>query len=142
MQLFDSWAGALDPDDYREHVFPWSRRILEGIAGVPRIHFGTGTGELLGLMREAGADVVGVDWRVPLDVAWDRIGRDAGIQGNLDPAACVGPWEAVESKARDVLRRAGGRPGHVFNFGHGVLPGTPPENLERLVELVHAETAR
>jgi uroporphyrinogen decarboxylase len=142
VQLFDSWAGALDPDDYREHVFPWSRRILEGIAGVPRIHFGTGTGELLGLMREAGADVVGVDWRVPLDVAWDRIGRDAGIQGNLDPAACVGPWESVERKARDVLRRAGGRPGHVFNFGHGVLPGTPPENLERLVELVHAETAR
>jgi uroporphyrinogen decarboxylase len=142
VQLFDSWAGALAPDDYERYVLPWSRRIFEGIDGVPTIHFGTGTGELLGLMARAGSDVVGVDWRVPLDVAWDRIGHDAGIQGNLDPAACVGPWEAVERKARDVLRRAGGRPGHVFNLGHGVLPGTPPENLERLVELVHAETVR
>jgi uroporphyrinogen decarboxylase len=140
VQLFDSWAGALDPDDYRQHVLPWSRRILAGVSGVPRIHFGTGTGELLAPMREAGADVVGVDWRVPLDVAWDRIGHDAGIQGNLDPAVCAGPWEAVERKAGDVLRRAGGRPGHIFNLGHGVLPGTPPENLERLVELVHTET--
>jgi uroporphyrinogen decarboxylase len=144
VQLFDSWAGALDPDDYRERVFPWSRRIFEGLreAGVPAIHFGTGTGELLRFMREAGPDVVGVDWRVPLDVAWDRIGHDTGIQGNLDPAACVGPWEAVERKAREVLRRAAGRPGHIFNLGHGVLPDTPPENLERLVELVHRETAR
>jgi uroporphyrinogen decarboxylase len=120
---------------------PWSRRIFEGITGVPTIHFGTGTGELLGLMREAGADVVGVDWRVPLDVAWERIGTDAGIQGNLDPAACVAPWEVVERKARDVLGRAAGRPGHIFNLGHGVLPQTPPENLERLVHLVHEETA-
>jgi uroporphyrinogen decarboxylase len=140
VQLFDSWAGALDPDDYLRRVLPWSRRIFEGITGVPTIHFGTGTGELLGLMREAGADVVGVDWRVPLDVAWERIGTDAGIQGNLDPAACVAPWEVVERKARDVLRRAGGRPGHIFNLGHGVLPQTPPENLERLVRLVHEET--
>jgi uroporphyrinogen decarboxylase len=144
LQLFDSWAGALDPDDYREHVLPWSRRILEGLAdlGIPRIHFGTGTGELLRMMRHAGADVVGVDWRVPLDLAWDRIGVDAGIQGNLDPAACVGPWEVVERKAVAVLARAGGRPGHVFNLGHGVLPQTPPENLERLVDLVHERTAR
>jgi uroporphyrinogen decarboxylase len=142
VQLFDSWAGALDPDDYGRHVLPWSRRIFEGITGVPTIHFGTGTGELLGLMRQAGPDVVGVDWRVPLDAAWERIGEDAGIQGNLDPAACAAPWEVVERKARDVLRRAGGRPGHVFNLGHGVLPQTPPENLERLVKLVHEETAR
>jgi uroporphyrinogen decarboxylase len=142
VQLFDSWAGTLDPDDYERHVLPWSRRILEAISGVPAIHFGTGTGELLGLMRGAGADVVGVDWRVPLDVAWQRIGPGAGLQGNLDPAACVGPWEVVERKAREVLRRAAGRPGHVFNLGHGVVPATPPENLERLVELVHRETAR
>jgi uroporphyrinogen decarboxylase len=142
VQLFDSWAGALDPDDYECHVLPWSRRILEEIAGVPTIHFGTGTGELLRLMRRAGADVVGVDWRVPLDVAWERIGPGTAVQGNLDPAACVGPWEVVERKAHDVLRRAAGRRGHIFNLGHGVLPETPPENLERLVELVHRETAR
>jgi len=144
IQLFDSWAGALDPDDYREHVLPWSRRILEGLAGagVPLIHFGTGTGELLTMMREAGADVVGVDWRTPLDTAWDRIGTDAGIQGNLDPAALLGPWEVVERKAEAVLARAGGRPGHVFNLGHGVFPETPPEHLARLVDLVHERTAR
>jgi uroporphyrinogen decarboxylase len=109
---------------------------------VPLIHFGTGTGELLGPMREAGADVVGVDWRTPLDVAWDRIGTDAGIQGNLDPAALLGPWEVVERKARAVLDRAARRPGHVFNLGHGVLPATPPEHLARLVDLVHDRTAR
>jgi uroporphyrinogen decarboxylase len=144
VQLFDSWAGALDPDDYREHVLPWSRRILEELrgAGVPLIHFGTGTGELLGLMRQAGADVVGVDWRTPLDVAWDRIGTNAGIQGNLDPVALLGPWEVVERKARAVLDRAARRPGHVFNLGHGVLPATPPEHLARLVDLVHDHTAR
>ncbi|HEX2030058.1 MAG TPA: uroporphyrinogen decarboxylase [Actinomycetota bacterium] len=142
VQLFDSWAGALDRDDYERVVLPWSRRIFEGLAGagVPLIHFGTGTGELLDLMRSAGADVVGVDWRVPLDRAWERIGPDAAVQGNLDPAACLGPWEAVERKALDVLRRAGGRPGHVFNLGHGVLPQTPPEHLERLVALVHERT--
>ena len=143
LQLFDSWAGALDPDDYREHVLPTSRRILEALRplGVPLIHFGTGTGELLGMMAE-GADVVGVDWRVPLDAAWERIGPERAIQGNLDPAACVGPWEVVERKALDVLRRADRRPGHVFNLGHGVLPDTPPDTLARLVELVHERTAR
>jgi uroporphyrinogen decarboxylase len=144
VQLFDSWAGALDPEDYREHVLPHSRRILDGLrdSGVPLIHFGTGTGELLPMMREAGADVVGVDWRTPLDVAWGRIGVDSGIQGNLDPAALLGPWEVVERKAMAVLDRAGGRPGHVFNLGHGVLPGTQPEHLERLVDLVHERSAR
>jgi uroporphyrinogen decarboxylase len=144
VQLFDSWAGALDPDDYRERVLPWSRRIFQGLrgAGVPLIHFGTGTGELLAMMREAGADVVGVDWRTPLDVAWDRIGHDAGIQGNLDPGALLAPWEVVERKAEAVLRRAAGRPGHVFNLGHGVIPDTPPEYLDRLVDLVHERTAR
>jgi uroporphyrinogen decarboxylase len=144
VQLFDSWAGALDPDDYREHVLPWSARIFERIrdTGVPLIHFGTGTGELLAMMREAGADVVGVDWRTPLDVAWERIGTDAGIQGNLDPAALLGPWETVDRKAGAVLDQAADRPGHVFNLGHGVLPDTPPDHLERLVDLVHERTAR
>jgi len=143
LQLFDSWAGALDPDDYRDHVLPWSRRILESLRDlhVPLIHFGTGTGELLRMMGEAGADVVGVDWRVPLDVAWNRIGEGRAIQGNLDPAVCLAPWEVLEQKAIAVLERAGGRSGHVFNLGHGVHPATPPENLERLVELVHERTA-
>ena len=144
VQLFDSWAGALDPEDYREHVLPHSRRILDGLrdSGVPLIHFGTRTGELLPMMREAGADVVGVDWRTPLDVAWERVGLDSGIQGNLDPAALLGPWEVVERKAIAVLDRAGGKPGHVFNLGHGVLPATPPEHLARLVDLVHQRSAR
>ena len=144
IQLFDSWAGALDPDDYRDHVLPWSRRILESLAGdgVPLIHFGTGTGELLSMMREAGAHVVGVDWRTPLDTAWERIGADAGIQGNLDPAALLGPWDLVARKADAVLARAAGRPGHVFNLGHGALPTTSPDHLARLVDLVHERTAR
>lgn len=144
VQLFDSWAGALDPDDYERCVLPTSRRILEGLSDldVPRIHFGVGTGELLPMMRAAGADVVGVDWRTPIDQAWDRIGLDAGVQGNLDPAACLGPWETAEHKALDVLRRASGRPGHVFNLGHGVLPETSPDTLSRLVDLVHERTER
>ena len=143
IQLFDSWAGTLSPEDYRAHVLPWSTRIFDGLkeTGLPLIHFGTGTGELLPLMREAGADVVGVDWRVPLDVAWERIGTDSAIQGNLEPAACLGRWEVVERKAGSVLRRAANRPGHIFNLGHGVIPDTPPENLARLVDLVHERTA-
>jgi uroporphyrinogen decarboxylase len=142
VQLFDSWAGALGVEDYRDHVLPWSRRILDGLAGlgVPRIHFGVGTAHLLELMREAGPDVVGLDWRVPLDEGWSRVGHDVAVQGNLDPAALLAPWEVVERKAADVLRRAGGRPGHVFNLGHGVLPETDPDNLARLVEFVHATT--
>jgi len=142
VQLFDSWAGALGVEDYRDHVLPWSRRILDGLAGlgVPRIHFGVGTSHLLELMREAGPDVVGFDWRVPLDQGWSRVGHDIAVQGNLDPAALLAPWEIVERKAADVLRRAEGRPGHVFNLGHGVLPETDPDNLARLVEFVHATT--
>ncbi|MGH2661959.1 MAG: uroporphyrinogen decarboxylase [Actinomycetota bacterium] len=144
LQLFDSWAGVLDRDDYREHVLPASTRIFAGLRdlGVPLIHFGTGTGELLEMKREAGADVVGVDWRVPLDVAWERIGHDTGIQGNLDPAACLAPWKTLAAKAVKVLDRAARRPGHVFNLGHGVFPDTRPENLERLVDLVHERTHR
>jgi uroporphyrinogen decarboxylase len=134
VQLFDSWVGVLSPADYDENVAPYSARIL-GALDVPTIHFGTGTAGLLGPMAAAGGDVIGVDWRVELDSAWDEIG-DRGIQGNLDPAVLLGPWERVEAGALDVLRRAGGRPGHVFNLGHGVLPDTDPDVLTRLVELV------
>ena len=144
IQVFDSWVGALGPDDYEEHVLPFVRPIFAGLAGlgVPRIHFGVGTGELLGPMRDAGADVVGVDWRVPLDRAWERLGPDVAIQGNLDPAVVLAPWEVVERRARRILALAGGRPGHVFNLGHGVLPETPPGTLRRLTELVHEASAR
>jgi uroporphyrinogen decarboxylase len=144
LQVFDSWVGALDPDDYERAVLPATRTIFDGLADldVPVIHFGVGTGELLPLLRSAGARVIGVDWRVPLDAAWARIGSDAAIQGNLDPAVCLASWDAVRGKALRVLDRAGGRPGHVFNLGHGVLPDTPVENLQRLVELVHETTER
>jgi uroporphyrinogen decarboxylase len=144
VQVFDSWVGALSPQDYDQFVLPHVRPIFEGLAtfGIPRIHFGVGTGELLGRMRDAGADVVGVDWRVPLDAAWERVGPNVAVQGNLDPAALLAPWGVVEEMARDVLARAGGRAGHVFNLGHGVLPGSPPDNLRRLVELVHDATAQ
>ena len=142
VQLFDSWIGALEPEDYERAVLPHARRIFEGVAdlGVPAIHFGVGTAELLALVADAGAQVVGADWRVPLDRAWERVGAERAIQGNLDPAACLAPWEAVRAKALRVLERAGGRPGHIFNLGHGVLPQTPPETLGRLVELVHEVT--
>jgi uroporphyrinogen decarboxylase len=142
VQVFDSWVGALSPQDYDRFVLPYIRPIFENLAGlgVPRIHFGVGTGELMSRMRDAGADVVGVDWRVPLDVAWERVGPTVGVQGNLDPAALLAPWEVVERNALDVLTRAAGRPGHVFNLGHGVLRETPPEVLRRVVELVHDAT--
>jgi uroporphyrinogen decarboxylase len=140
VQLFDSWAGALSPEDYEASVLPWSRRVLEDLP-VPSIHFGVGTGELLGPMAGAGSDAIGVDWRVPLDRAWERIGHDRAIQGNLDPAICTASWGAVERAATRVIERAGARAGHVFNLGHGVLPNTPVENLQRLVDLVHERTA-
>jgi uroporphyrinogen decarboxylase len=138
VQLFDSWVGTLSPDDYRTSVLPASERILRGLedTGVPRIHFGVGTGELLALMAEAGADVVGVDWRVPLDEARRRIGDDYAVQGNLDPAAVTAPTEVMIERAADVLRRGGGR-GHVFNLGHGVLPESDPGALRALVDYVH-----
>jgi uroporphyrinogen decarboxylase len=141
VQLFDSWVGALSPSDYARSVQPWVGRVLEDLP-VPSIHFGVGTGELLTLMRDAGGDAIGIDWRVPLDRAWERIGADRAIQGNLDPAVCTGSWEAVERGAVEVLERAARRDGHVFNLGHGVLPQTPVENLQRLVDLVHERTAR
>ncbi|HZQ87492.1 MAG TPA: uroporphyrinogen decarboxylase [Acidimicrobiales bacterium] len=139
VQVFDSWAGTLSAADYEAYVLPSSKRIFDGLAdlGVPRIHFGVGTGELLGLLAAAGADVVGVDWRVPIEVARTRIGPGKAVQGNLDPVLCLAPWEVVEAAARDVLASAGEAPGHIFNLGHGVLPEIDPDTLKRLVDLVH-----
>jgi uroporphyrinogen decarboxylase len=138
VQVFDSWVGHLTPADYERSALPAVERIFDGLAdtGVPRIHFGVGTGELLSLMNRAGADVMGIDWRVPLDAARSRLGDRVALQGNLDPAACLAPLTVLQEKATDVLRRGGGR-GHIFNLGHGVLPGTDPGKLERLVEMVH-----
>jgi uroporphyrinogen decarboxylase len=139
IQLFDSWVGALSVNDYREFAAPYSARVLDAV-DVPTIHFATGDAHLLEERTAAGGDVIGVDWRMPLDIAWERIGHDRGIQGNLDGAALLGPWERAEAGARDVLERAGGRPGHIFNLGHGVLPETDPELLGRLVRVVHEAT--
>jgi uroporphyrinogen decarboxylase len=140
VQLFDSWVGALAPADYRHTVMPASARVFAAVAdlGVPRIHFGTGTGELLGLMAEAGADVVGVDWRVSLDEATRRVGPGHALQGNLDPAVLLAPWSVVEERTDQVLAAGRAAPGHVFNLGHGVLPTTDPDVLARVVERVHA----
>jgi uroporphyrinogen decarboxylase len=140
VQLFDSWAGTLSPAMYERHVMPASAKVLAGVAdlGVPTIHFGVTTGELLPLMAKAGASVVGVDWRVPLDAARARLGPGVAVQGNLDPAVCLAPWPVVEASTHEVLAANGGRPGHIFNLGHGVLPETDPAVLERLVEVVHA----
>jgi uroporphyrinogen decarboxylase len=140
IQLFDSWIGALSRDDYLEFVAPYSKRILEAV-DAPTIHFGTGTAHLLETMADTGGDVIGLDWRVPLDEGWDRIGHDHGVQGNLDPALLLGPFERVREEAFTILEAAGGRPGHVFNLGHGVMPDTDPADLGRLVELVRERTA-
>ena len=138
LQLFDSWVGCLSPADYREYVQPHSTTALSlaAEAGVPIIHFGTGTSMLLELMAGAGGDVMGVDWRISLDVAWARL-PGCGIQGNLDPAALLGPIETLEAKVRDILQRAGGRAGHIFNLGHGVLQRTDPDRLRDVVAMVH-----
>ncbi|MEU1330811.1 uroporphyrinogen decarboxylase [Streptomyces sp. NPDC005865] len=143
VQLFDSWVGALSPADYRRSVMPASTKVFDAVAsyGVPRIHFGVGTGELLGLMGEAGADVVGADWRVPVDEAARRVGPGKAIQGNLDPAVLFSTREAVEARTDEVLAAAKGLEGHIFNLGHGVLPTTDPEALTRLVEYVHTRTS-
>jgi uroporphyrinogen decarboxylase len=140
VQLFDSWVGALSRDDYLEFVAPYSTRILEAV-DVPTIHFGTGTAHLLETMADTGGDVIGLDWRVRLDDAWERVGHDRGVQGNLDPALLLGPFERVRESALRILDQAGGRPGHIFNLGHGVMPDTDPADLGRLVELVHEQTA-
>ena len=142
VQLFDSWVGALNAADYREFILPHTRRIFERVspAGVPTIHFGVGTGAILGVMRDAGGDVIGADWRIPLDDAWTRIGHDRAIQGNLDPTLLLGPLPRVFTATDDVLARAQGQPGHIFNLGHGILPTTPVEHVQALARYVHQKT--
>jgi uroporphyrinogen decarboxylase len=144
VQLFDSWAGALAPRDYERYVMPHSAKVLAAVAdlGVPRIHFGVGTGELLPQMAAAGADVVGVDWRVPLDEASRRVGPDYAVQGNLDPAVMFAPWPVIEARVREILDEGARTPGHIFNLGHGVTPDMDPDRLARVVELVHEASAR
>ena len=144
VQLFDSWVGCLSAGDYAEYVMPHVQLIFEGLKheGVPLIHFGTGTTAILGLMRKAGGTVIGVDWRVPLDEAWARLGHDTAVQGNLDPVALFGPIHEIERRVEDILRRAAGRPGHIFNLGHGILPQTPVEHVAATIEMVHKLSAR
>ncbi|GAA2104173.1 uroporphyrinogen decarboxylase [Actinomadura alba] len=143
VQVFDSWVGAVSAEDYRRSVLPHTSKIFSAVEGlgVPRIHFGVGTGELLGIMGEAGADVVGVDWRVPLDAAVSRVEPGKALQGNLDPAVLFAPWEVIEQRTRDVLARGRTAEGHVFNLGHGVLPSTDPDKLARLADFVHEASA-
>lgn len=144
VQIFDSWAGALSRSDYREFAMPHTRHIFESLAGsgVPQVHFGVGTAAILRDLADAGGDVIGVDWRLPLDEAWATLGDDRAVQGNLDPTVLLGPADRMFAAAGDVLRRAGGRPGHIFNLGHGVLPGTPLERVQELARFVHRESAR
>jgi uroporphyrinogen decarboxylase len=138
VQLFDSWVGTLGAGDYCEFVLPHTRRIFEAIAGrVPTIHFGTGTATILGVMRQAGGDVIGADWRIHIDEAWDRIGHDRAVQGNLDPTLLLGPTSRMFQHVDDILARVGGRPGHIFNLGHGILPMTPVEHVQMLAQYVH-----
>jgi uroporphyrinogen decarboxylase len=143
LQLFDSWVGALSPADYQQYVLPYSRRAIELArpAGVPIIHFSTGTNGLLEHLQDAGGDVISVDWRMALDVAWQRLGFDVAIQGNLDPVALLAPWPALQQRASLVLDQAAGRPGHIFNLGHGIVPSTPVDNVRRLVDFVHTYSA-
>jgi uroporphyrinogen decarboxylase len=139
VQVFDSWAGALAPRDYARSVGPWMARIFERLRplGVPTIHFGVVSSGILALQAAAGGDVIGLDWRIDLDTGWDVVGHDRAVQGNLDPSLLLGPFDAVAADARAILDQAAGRPGHVFNLGHGVLPGTNPDDLTRLVDVVH-----
>ncbi len=138
VQLFDSWVGTLSPDDYREYVLPHTRSVIRGITpGVPVIHFGTGTAALLELMREAGGDVIGLDWRVRLDEAWSRVGHEVGVMGNLDPVVLFAGIDHVRSEASRILDYANGQPGHIFNLGHGILPETPVDTVIALVDHVH-----
>ncbi|HBA92036.1 MAG TPA: uroporphyrinogen decarboxylase [Anaerolineaceae bacterium] len=139
VQLFDSWVGTLTPDDYREYVLPYSKSIFAALQnkGVPTIHFGTGTASLLPLMKEAGGNVIGIDWQTPLDWAWKLLDHQVAVQGNLDPVAFYAPEGELEKRVERVLRQAGGRPGHIFNLGHGILPDTPVDQVKRVVDLVH-----
>ena len=144
LQLFDSWVGQLSPADYREHVQPYTRRALETArqAGVPIIHFGTGTSGFLEELRDAGGDVIGVDWSIDIDRAWARLGDGVAVQGNLDPIALFAPWPQLKARAQVVLDQVAGRPGHIFNLGHGILQHTPNDNVARLVDFVHEYTQR
>jgi uroporphyrinogen decarboxylase len=144
VQVFDSWVGCLCPEDYRIYVLPHTRRVIEGLrdTGAPVIHFGTGTATLLDAMRTAGGDVIGVDWRLALDAAWRQIGYDVGIQGNLDPVALFAPFAEIERRVDDILQRAGNRPGHIFNLGHGILPETPVDHVVAVAEMVHARSTK
>lgn len=143
VQLFDSWVGCLSPQDYERYVLPHTRATIEQlVSGVPVIHFGTGTAGLLTHMRAAGGHIIGLDWRVNLDEAWKCVGHDVGVQGNLDPVALFAPPDEIRRQVADILSRAGGRPGHIFNLGHGVLPGTPVERVIALVQAVHELSAR
>jgi uroporphyrinogen decarboxylase len=143
VQLFDSWVGVLSPEDYRAFVLPHSRAVIGALTpGVPVIHFGTGTAALLPAMRAAGGDVIGLDWRVDLDTAWAAVGHDVAVQGNLDPVALLASPALIREKAKAILARAAGRPGHIFNLGHGVLPQTPVEHVKALVDCVHELTDR
>jgi uroporphyrinogen decarboxylase len=143
IQVFDSWVGALGPADYERSVLPWMKRIFDALrlSGAPTIYFGTGTAALLEAMTSAGSDLMSVDWRVRLDLAWQRIGYDRGIQGNLDPVRPMVGWDVTQAGMREVLAAAAGRPGHIFNLGHGVMPETDADVLKRLVDAVHTETA-
>ncbi len=143
VQIFDSWVGCMTPDDYREYVLPHMRATINALkSGVPVIHFSTGTAGLLKLIRAAGGDIIGLDWRVNLDEGWERVGYDVGIQGNLDPVALFAPPNEISRRVAEILRRAGGRPGHIFNLGHGVLPNTPVEHVIAMVRAVHELSAR
>jgi uroporphyrinogen decarboxylase len=138
IQIFDSWVGALSAADYREFALPHSQKIFAAVAGrVPTIHFGTGTATMFDELREAGGDVIGVDWRIPIDVAWERIGFDRAVQGNLDPTLLLGPPRRMLAQAQDILTRVGGRAGHIFNLGHGILPSTSVEHVQLLAQYVH-----
>jgi uroporphyrinogen decarboxylase len=142
VQVFDSWVGALNAADYREFILPHTKKIFDRLAGlgVPTIHFGVGTGAILRELRTAGGDVIGADWRTPLDEAWERIGSDRAIQGNLDPTLLLGPLDRVFAATDEILERANGRAGHVFNLGHGILPTTPLEHVQALARYVHQKT--
>lgn len=143
IQMFDSWVGCLSPDDYEEYGLPYSRKVLSSLnKGVPVIHFGTSTSALLPSMKRAGGDVIGVDWRISLSEAWSRIGYDVGIQGNLDPVILFGPVNLIKKEVKRILKQAGGRPGHIFNLGHGILPDTPVDHVAALVDMVHEYSSR
>ncbi|HIA13303.1 MAG TPA: uroporphyrinogen decarboxylase, partial [Nitrospirales bacterium] len=143
VQLFDSWVGCLNPDDYREYVLPHVQHIISSLRNerVPIIHFGTGTATLLELMKEAGGDVIGVDWRVNIDDAWTRLGPDVAVQGNLDPVTLFAPIPEIQRRVADIMRRAAKRPGHIFNLGHGILPQTPVEHVQAVTRMVHELSA-